>query len=815
MRRPYLVLYSIIFLALASTLFAQDDSPDKSAEASDSEIPAAYDSYIIQSGDTLFVIARRFNIAVEDLKAANSIVDGARILEGQILLIPTGEDSSVDVYEVQAGDTLYSISKEYNTSIGILRALNELGAASVIVTGQTILVPSIKETEASDASEASDDSDYEVYVVKAGDSLFSIAKRFNIVVSLLKGLNGIADERELQAGQSILVPKIDHNQYEVYQVQPADSLYTIARRFATNEETLLALNGISDERDIEAGQTMLVPRIDDSRYTVHVVQHGDTLFDLARLFNTTVAQLRRLNGIEGRTDLTVGRSIIAPRVDETILERYIVQTGDSLYGIAGRYGVDLTVLLALNRLADARDLQAGQPILLPKVEGVSLVFHVIQLGDTLEKLARRYETTVKLLQSLNGIADPSLIVLGEAILVPEPAEIQVRPGFGFGLQVFTERSRAADLADMVNQLGAGWVKIDVRWAEIETAPNIYSYAALDSMIAAMELAGLKIMLNVYDAPAWSRKTYTETLNSQFRDYAGPPEDYDDFARFLSNLVIRYAGLVDAYEIWKSPNLVKFWTAPVYTQPQVMTEDGEYGIPDEIQMGARYYVPLLETAYKTIKTHDARALVVTAGLAPAGFHDNYNSIDTGVFLKNMLREGAADFSDAIGAIFSASAAPPTLDCCDKPPGVDTHYESFLQYFGSLLAFYNETLRGQEVDLPIFVTQMGWGTADGANLAVPSTGFEWLNYTSEAEQALYITQAYQIAQSLEYVAAIFLYNLNGCAVGDEEACFFSMEDAESQMRPCLPLINPSPSPRIRVSRSFKQTPAAGSRSPRCLR
>ena len=47
----------------------------------------------------------------------------------------------------------------------------------------------------------------------------------------------------------------------------------------------------------------------------------------------------------------------------------------------------------------------------------------------------------------------------------------------------------------------------------------------------------------------------------------------------------------------------------------------------------------------------------------------------------------------------------------------------------------------MNLPIIVTQLGWGTTDGANLAVPSTGFEWLHYTNEDEQALYVTQAYQ--------------------------------------------------------------------------
>ena len=769
MCRRYFIVFGLVLFAMASIVLAQDDSAETRDVASDSAAPAAYDTYIIQSGDSLFTIAQRFNTTVEALKAANSISDDARIIAGQVLLIPAGEDRFVDVYEVQPGDTLFGISKRFNTSIGILQGLNELDDASDIVAGQNILVPAIDETR------------YELYIVGSNDSLFSIAKRYNTAVAVLKTLNGIAEGRDLEAGQTILVPNIDETRYEVYEVKTADSLYSIARRFATSEEALMSLNYIADKRDIEAGQTILVPRIDDAKYAVHVVRRGDTLFDLSRLYNTTVSQLRSLNGIEGRIDLTIGRSLIVPKVDETILARHLVQPGDSLYSIAKRYDVDLLVLQALNRLADIRDIQVDQAILVPKLEGARLAIHVIQLGDTLEEIAEQYETTVDLLQSLNGIADPSLIVLDKVIIVLEPKDMLARPGFGYGVQVFTDGAKAGDLAVKANKLGVDWVKIDVAWAEIETAPDVYSYSALDTMIAAMELAGLKVLLNVYDAPDWSRTTYTETLNSQFREYGGPPEDYGDFAAFLANLVTRYAGLVDAYEIWKSPNLVKFWTVPVYTRTQEMTDDGDYGIPDEIQLGARYYVPLLEIAYNAIKSHDEEALVIAAGLAPVGFSDNYNSIDTGTFLNNMLVEGAASVSDAIGAIFSASAVPPTLKCCDNAPGVDSHYESFLQYYGDLLAFYDETLDEHDVDLPIIVTQLGWGTTDGANLAVAATGFEWLNYTSEDEQALYVKQAYQIAQSLEYISSIFLYNLNGCAVGDAEACFFSLEDAEGRPRP----------------------------------
>ena len=765
-----LTVSTILLLAFAVGISAQDPSSDEGETSSRDILSATYDAYIVQSGDSLYSVAQRFNTTVEALAVANGITNERQIFAGQSILVPTGVSSYVEVYEVQPGDTLFGISKRFNTSVGILQGLNDISNSRQIVAGQTLIVPSI------------DEENLYVHEVAPNDSLFSISRQYNTAVSVLKTLNGILDERDLQVGTSILVPKIDETKYEVYEIREGDSLYGISRRFATSEEALISLNGLTGRLDVEVGQSILVPRIDESKYEVYVIEPGDSLFNISRRYNTTVPQLRALNGIAGGIDLTVGRGIIVPRIDEAIFETVIVRSGDSLFSISRRFNVSLATLQALNKLADARDIKIGEAILIPKLDNTVLEVHVVQRGDTLVKIAEAYETTVQLLQSLNGIVDPGLIQLGEAIVVPNPVDVLVRPGFGFGIQVFTDRANATALAEQVVQLGVDWVKIDVPWAEVEVEEGVFNFLALDAMIAAFEMIDVSIMLNVYDAPAWSRTSYTEKLNSKMREYGGPPEDLKHFGTFLDNLVTRYAGLVDAYEIWKSPNLLKYWTVPVYHREPEQTEDGDYGIPDEVQLGAIYYVALLEVAYKTIKSHDEDALVISAGLAPVGFYDSYNSIDTGTFLQDMLDEGATDHLDAIGAVFSASAVPPTLQCCDKPPGVDSHYESFLQYFSELLEFYEEILaeNGLE-DLPIVVTQVGWGTSEGSNIAVPSSGFEWLNYTSEDEQALYVTQAYEIVQDLDSVSAMFLYNLNGCAVGDEEACFFSLIDADGTLRP----------------------------------
>ena len=478
------------------------------------------------------------------------------------------------------------------------------------------------------------------------------------------------------------------------------------------------------------------------------------------------------------------------------LLNYTVKPGDTLYGIAKRYAISIDDLRKLNDLHADAVLGMGAVLRVPPLDHARYFQYEVKAGDSLYVLARLFGTSQAELMRLNALADANSLRAGQVILVPQPPLVPPKPGFGFGIQIYNESDNAEELVGLAQQLGVNWVKIDVAWSRIEAEPGKPDYADLDALIRALDAAGIKLLLTIYAAPDWSRASYLERMNSRLRAYGGPPTDLADFAQFLAQTAARYAGIVAAYEIWKAPNLLKYWNVPVYEQAPQANEDGDYGLPAAIDLGPAQYAALLELAYNTIKAHDAEALVILAGLAPVGFTDNYNSIATDRYLDDLLALGAAAYADGIGAIFSASAVPPTMLCCAQPPGVESHYESFIQNFDGLMAHYAAALDKHEVELPLWLTQVGWGTAEGANLAVPATGYEWLTYTSQAEQALYVRQAYQLAQGMPALSAIFLYNLNGCAVGDAEACFFSLVDAAGARRPvfdayaALPKAAPSP-------------------------
>lgn len=466
------------------------------------------------------------------------------------------------------------------------------------------------------------------------------------------------------------------------------------------------------------------------------------------------------------------------------IETYIVQPDDTLYSIGKHYNTSPRVLRALNSLADTDPLAQGQALLVPRLNENLLMSYEVKPDDTLYRIARRFGASVAELRLLNGIGSDNLIMLGQTILLPKNINSTQREDFAFGISAIADLDGAATIGRQTERLGVNWVKLEVSWAAIEPVEGQFEFSALDATIEELDNIGVQILLNVHDAPRWTRRSYQATLSKSLRMNTGPSDDPDEFGNFMSVLSTRYAGVVDAYEIWKAPNILKYWTAPVYDQlPQVLPDD-DFALPDRMDIGAAHYLDYLRAAYEAIKSADSEALVITGGLAPVGFTDHYNSIETGTFLQNLLLAGAAEYSDGIGAIFGASAVPPKLFCCQQPAGVDSHYESYFQYFREILYLYDHILtRNSATHMPVYVTQVGWGTTDGANLAIPAGGLEWLRYTDEAEQATYVTQAYELATSLKYIKGMFLYNLNGCAVGDQEGCFFSLFDADGIERPAF--------------------------------
>lgn len=154
--------------------------------------------------------------------------------------------------------------------------------------------------------------------------------------------------------------------------------------------------------------------------TTYTVQSGDTLSGIAAKFGTTYQHLAQINGIADPNKIYAGQVI---KIDGTSsgggTSTYTVQPGDTLSGIATRYGTTYQYLAQINGIADPDKIYAGQVI---KVTGASnggggAQYYTIKSGDTLSGIAARYGTTYQNLAAMNGIADPDKIYAGQTIRV--------------------------------------------------------------------------------------------------------------------------------------------------------------------------------------------------------------------------------------------------------------------------------------------------------------------------------------------------------------------------------------------------------------
>ncbi len=170
---------------------------------------------------------------------------------GQRLLIKD-TSSSPDVgvyYNVVAGDTLYGIANKYGLTVDELKKMNNLKNNNLTIN-QKLLVSGTGETDNSG-------SEYDTYIVKSGDSLWSIASRYNTTVDKLKDINNLSSNL-LSIGQKLLVPKTGSSDNKTYIVKSGDTLYKIAQNNGTTVTDIVNLNNLPTT-NLSIGQVLQLP----------------------------------------------------------------------------------------------------------------------------------------------------------------------------------------------------------------------------------------------------------------------------------------------------------------------------------------------------------------------------------------------------------------------------------------------------------------------------------------------------------------------------------------------------------------------------
>ena len=196
--------------------------------------------YVVKRGDTLYSIARDKNITVAELKRLNNLTSD-NLSIGQLLKIPSPllpEDS----YTVKKGDSLYSISQKFNTTVDALKEVNNL-TSNILSVGQVLRLPTVEETNEI------------TYTVQRGDSLYSISRQFNTTVHAIKELNNLSSNL-LSVGQVLRIPS-NETLETTYVVQRGDSLYSIAKKYDTTVDKLKELNNLTSNL-LSIGQILII-----------------------------------------------------------------------------------------------------------------------------------------------------------------------------------------------------------------------------------------------------------------------------------------------------------------------------------------------------------------------------------------------------------------------------------------------------------------------------------------------------------------------------------------------------------------------------
>lgn len=256
-------------------------------------------TYVVQKGDSLYSIANKLGTTVSELKKENNLTTNTLQI-GEVLRIPTKEiyEGEENVYIVQKGDTLYSIAAANNTTVDELKRINNL-TSNILSTGQLLKIPSALLPEST-------------YIVKKGDSLYSIANKYNTTVDELKRINNLTSNI-LSIGQVLKLPsdKVSDVEKEEntisYTVQKGDSLYSIARKYSTTIDKIKDLNNLTTNL-LSIGQVLLIPT-DTNLETTYTVQKGDSLYSIAKKYDTTVDRLKQLNNLKSNL-LSIGQILI-------------------------------------------------------------------------------------------------------------------------------------------------------------------------------------------------------------------------------------------------------------------------------------------------------------------------------------------------------------------------------------------------------------------------------------------------------------------------------------------------------------------------
>lgn len=205
------------------------------------------------------------------------------------------------------------------------------------------------------------------YTVKSGDSLWSIAKKYDTTVDELKRINNLTSNT-LSIGQILKLPstnQIDNQDYIIYTVKSGDNLYAIGREYGLTMDELMKYNNLNSTL-LSIGQQLKIPKKQEStnqntgNHIEYTVKKGDNLYAIGRQYSLSQDEIMKYNNLTSNL-LSIGQILKIPITNNNLT--YTVQSGDSLYSIARKFNTTVDSIKQKNNLT-TNMLSIGQKIII-------------------------------------------------------------------------------------------------------------------------------------------------------------------------------------------------------------------------------------------------------------------------------------------------------------------------------------------------------------------------------------------------------------------------------------------------------------------
>ncbi len=275
--------------------------------------------YTVKAGDTLYGISNQFGVSVSELASLNNI-KGSNLSIGQELTIPSNSGTNPNtlfMYTVKSGDTLYKIAMKYNTTVNEIIKLNYLTNTNLSV-GQILRIPEMYTKE-----EDMIMPEYINYTIKPGDTIYSIARKYNVDVNTLMNDNALTSTNlkvgsnlRIRTNKNTIVEEcfgVDYTPPDTvssitYTVKSGDNLYNIAKKYNTSTTAIINFNNLKNT-NLSIGQVLKIPSTNSNTDMIYIVKSGDSLYSIAKKYNTTVDKIKQKNNLK-TNNLSIGQQLI-------------------------------------------------------------------------------------------------------------------------------------------------------------------------------------------------------------------------------------------------------------------------------------------------------------------------------------------------------------------------------------------------------------------------------------------------------------------------------------------------------------------------